>query len=253
MSFTEDSTVEKLIRDLLCGGNHPPHRRGCGPRAQKSASVADFGWHYLAPDEHSRVSRTRSSSRTGFVEALIRLNPDIAAVPDRADEVLYKLRAIVLSVRSDGLLKANEELTAWLRGDRSMPFGPNNEHITVRLIDFENLENNQYVVTSQFTFRAGPAERRADLVLLVNGLPARRHRGQDAGAPRGELARRRATGPRRLREVRPGALRRQRVQRRHRGQGADVRLRANAREPMGPVARRGRGGAGNASRASRRR
>ena len=27
------------------------------------------------------------------------------------------------------------------------------------------------MVTSQFTFRAGPAERRADLVLLVNGLP----------------------------------------------------------------------------------
>lgn len=32
-------------------------------------------------------------------------------MPDRADEVLYKLRAIVLAVRSDGLLKANEELT----------------------------------------------------------------------------------------------------------------------------------------------
>ncbi len=77
----------------------------------------------------------------------------------------------MLAVRSDGLLKANEELTAWLRGDRSMPFGPNHEHVTVRLIDFEDLENNQYVVTSQFTFRAGPAERRADLVLLVNGLP----------------------------------------------------------------------------------
>ena len=31
----------------------------------------------------------------------IRLNPEIAAQPDRAEEVLYKLRAIVLSVRSD--------------------------------------------------------------------------------------------------------------------------------------------------------
>jgi type I site-specific restriction-modification system R (restriction) subunit len=73
--------------------------------------------------------------------------------------------------RGAGLLKANEELTAWLRGDRSMPFGPNHEHVTVRLIDFDNPENNQYVVASQFTFRAGPAERRADLVLLVNGFP----------------------------------------------------------------------------------
>ena len=47
-------------------------------------------------------------------EALIRLNPEIAAQPDRADEVLYKLRAIVLSVRSDGLIRANEEMTAWM-------------------------------------------------------------------------------------------------------------------------------------------
>jgi type I restriction enzyme R subunit len=77
----------------------------------------------------------------------------------------------VLAVRSDGLIKANEELTAWMRGDRSMPFGPNHEHVTVRLLDTENPEHNHYVVTNQFVFRAGPNERRADLVLLVNGLP----------------------------------------------------------------------------------
>lgn len=52
-----------------------------------------------------------------------------------------------------------------------MPFGPNHEHVTVRLIDFEDLEQNQYVVTTQYLFRAGPAERRADLVLLINGFP----------------------------------------------------------------------------------
>ncbi|WP_300988668.1 type I restriction endonuclease [Thiocapsa sp.] len=52
-----------------------------------------------------------------------------------------------------------------------MPFGPNHEHVTVRLIDFEDLEQNQYVVTTQYLFRAGPAERRADPVLLINGFP----------------------------------------------------------------------------------
>ncbi len=104
-------------------------------------------------------------------EALIRLNPEIAAQPDRADEVLYKLRAIVLAVRSDGLIRANEEMNAWLRGERSMPFGENNAHVPVRLIDFDDPKQNQYVVTQQFTFRAGSMERRADLMLLVNGLP----------------------------------------------------------------------------------
>jgi len=43
-----------------------------------------------------------------------------------------------------------------------------------RLVDFENIENNHWVVTNQYTFRAGPEERRADLILLVNGHPGRR-------------------------------------------------------------------------------
>ena len=73
-------------------------------------------------------------------EALIRLNPEIAAQPDRADDVLYKLRAIIMGVRSDGLVKANEEFAAWLTGERSMPFGENGEHVTIRLIDFADLD-----------------------------------------------------------------------------------------------------------------
>ncbi|MBK7760139.1 MAG: HsdR family type I site-specific deoxyribonuclease, partial [Deltaproteobacteria bacterium] len=169
MSFTESSTVESLVRDLLSGGG--PHNTSVGPGlARRNGKLCGLGWHYLPAANIPRFPH-EVFAEPWVREALLRLNPEIAAVPDRADEVLYKLRAIVLAVRSDGLIKANEELTAWMRGDRSMPFGPNHEHVTVRLLDTENPEHNHYVVTSQFTFRAGPNERRADLVLLVNGLP----------------------------------------------------------------------------------
>ena len=47
-------------------------------------------------------------------------------------------RAIVMGARSDGLVKANEEFAAWLLGERSMPFGANGEHVTIRLIDFDD-------------------------------------------------------------------------------------------------------------------
>ena len=52
-----------------------------------------------------------------------------------------------------------------------MPFGENGQHVTIRLIDFEDLRNNRFVVTRQYTYRAGTTEKRADIVLLVNGLP----------------------------------------------------------------------------------
>ena len=31
-----------------------------------------------------------------------------------------------------------------------MPFGMNNEHVPLRLIDFDDLSRNQYVITNQF-------------------------------------------------------------------------------------------------------
>uniref|UniRef100_UPI0026011189 type I restriction endonuclease n=1 Tax=uncultured Thiohalocapsa sp. TaxID=768990 RepID=UPI0026011189 len=171
MTFTESNTVEAYLRDLLSGARADANPLNLqDARGSYGIAAKGTGWTYLPAAALPR------QPQEVFVEplvrdALIRLNPEIAAQPERADEVLYKLRAIVLSVRSDGLIRANEELTAWLRGERSMPFGPDGEHVTVRLVDFEDLSRNQYVVTTQYSFRAGPAERRADMILLVNGLP----------------------------------------------------------------------------------
>jgi type I restriction enzyme R subunit len=104
-------------------------------------------------------------------EALIRLNPAIAAQPDRADEVIYNLRACLLSVQADGLVRANENCMAWLRGEKTMPFGHNGEHVSVRLVDAVQPTNNRLTVTNQWTFQVGTVEKRFDVVFVVNGLP----------------------------------------------------------------------------------
>ena len=169
--FNEANTVEAYVRDLLTGFIRAvPANTVQESQASYGPSPKGIGWRYAAPADVPRQIQ-EVLVESWLREALIRLNPEIAAQPDRADEVLYKLRAIVLSVRSDGLIRANEEMTAWMRGERSMPFGSNNEHVPVRLIDLDDLSQNQYIVTQQYTYRAGPTERRADLVLLVNGLP----------------------------------------------------------------------------------
>jgi len=171
MAFNESNTVEAYVRDLLAGPvKAVPANTAQEPQASYGTGPKGIGWRYVAPAEVPRQIQ-EVLVEPWLREALIRLNPEIVAQPDRADEVLYKLRAIVLSVRSDGLIRANEEMTAWMRGERSMPFGPNNEHVPVRLIDLDDLSQNHYIVTQQFIYRAGPTERRADLVLLVNGLP----------------------------------------------------------------------------------
>ncbi|EFQ23128.1 type I site-specific deoxyribonuclease, HsdR family [Aminomonas paucivorans DSM 12260] len=162
--FNEENTVERLVLDTLCAS-------GVSFRvASPHSSGERLGWRFMAaeelPRQHSDVL-VESMVR----DALIRLNPEIKVQPDRADEVLYRLRTIPLSVQNEGLVRSNELFAEWLRGEKSMPFGERGEHTPVRLIDFENLRNNEYVVTSQWVYPVREGGRRFDIVLLVNGIP----------------------------------------------------------------------------------
>ena len=168
MTFNESNTVEAFILDRLAGAAAPAI---VSPGLVRQAGgVSGLGWHFASPANLPRQPQ-EVLVEPYLRDALIRLNPDIAANASRVDEVLYRLRAIVMSARADGLVKTNEEFAAWALGERSMPFGPNGVHVTIRLIDFDKIEQNTFVVTQQLTFRAGKTEKRADLILLINGLP----------------------------------------------------------------------------------
>jgi type I restriction enzyme R subunit len=172
--FTESNTVEQMILDAATRA---------GGRQARAVREASSGWgeslgDELRPARWEYVPATQVPRQPGDVmvepwlrEALIRLNPEIAAEPDRADEVIYNLRACILSVEADGLVRANENLTAWLRGEKSMPFGPHGEHVPVRLVDAQALDKNRFTVTNQWTYQAGAVEKRFDVLFLVNGLP----------------------------------------------------------------------------------
>ena len=168
MSFSEANTIEALVRDCLAGATGPTEIST--GRAREGGRISGLGWHSVGAAELPRQPQ-EVLVEPYLREALIRLNPDIAANHSRVDDVLYRLRAIVMGVRSDGLVKTNEEFAAWALGERSMPFGPDGQHVTIRLIDFDDIEQNTFVVTQQLNFRAGKTEKRADLVLIVNGLP----------------------------------------------------------------------------------
>lgn len=160
--FNEENTVEQLILDALRGG------ASYSRVAERSGGSGE--WRFIPSDELRRSS-SDVLVEPMLYEALLRLNPEIEAQPDRADEVLYRLRAIPLSVQSEGLVRSNELFAEWLRGEKSMPFGERGEHTPVRLIDFEDISNNEYVVTNQWVYPVKEGGKRFDIVLLVNGIP----------------------------------------------------------------------------------
>src|SRR5688572_5647709 len=94
-----------------------------------------------------------------LINALLRLNPDITANPEYADTMIFNLRAVIQSAKSDGLVRANEKFTKLLQDEPSMPFGPDQEHIPVKIIDFDNLSNNQYIAAQQVTYKIGKVEK----------------------------------------------------------------------------------------------
>lgn len=149
-AFTEANSVRDFVRDV----------------------IADLAIPFVPGRElDRRTDQVLIESRVR--EALIRLNPEIAEQPTRADEVIHRLRAILLSSRDSGLVPANEEFAAWLKGDRSMPFGPGGSHVTVRLIDFAHPTDdaNDWIISTEVTFEQGRVGRRFDLVLWCNGVP----------------------------------------------------------------------------------
>lgn len=162
--FNEENTVEQLILDTLRGGASFSSRV-----AGRSGGSGE--WRFIPSDELRRSSSSDVLVESMLYDALLRLNAEIKAQPDRADEVLYRLRAIPLSVQSEGLVRANELFSEWLRGEKTMPFGERGEHTPVRLIDFEDPSNNEYVVTNQWVYPVKEGGRRFDIVLLVNGIP----------------------------------------------------------------------------------
>lgn len=150
-SFTEASTIQAAVVDRLI--------------------QPDLGWEFIEADELGR-SKTDVLIEEHVIDALKRLNPILAEKPHLIDEVMPKLRAVILSVQDDGLIATNERMMSWLRGNQSVQFVGEPHRIPIRLIDFDSPRANRLVVSREVIYRgSGGKDRRYDTVLYANGLP----------------------------------------------------------------------------------
>ena len=163
MSFNELNSVEHFIIHHLTGVNLN-NNTVAEPKA-----VYGTQWQFVSPNNLQR-SVNEVLLEHELKEALIRLNPEITAKPELAEEVIYKLRAVIIAVNQVGLVKANEEFFKWMTGEKTMPFGDNNRHVPVRLIDFERLTENSYILTNQYRIHHRETKI-PDIVMFINGLP----------------------------------------------------------------------------------
>ena len=149
--FNEDNTAEQLFID----------------------SLKKDGWKYVPAEELPR-DMTDVIVEPMVKDALIRLNPEIAADPSRADEVIYKLRAMLQPFPSDNLVAQNEAFKKKLFEENSYPFGEDGRSTSISFFGTmtkEELAKNEYVVTNQWVYPSVENGKRLDIVLLINGFP----------------------------------------------------------------------------------
>ena len=101
-----------------------------------------------------------------LLPALQRVNPGLPF--DALSEAVYKLK----NFESGTLVQKNMVFMDYLQSGVPVKFYDKGEERSalVRLVDFQNPDNNDFTVVNQWTFIEN-SEKRPDVVLFVNGLP----------------------------------------------------------------------------------
>jgi len=98
-------------------------------------------------------------------EMLLRLNPGIITL-ENVDDVIRRLEAVRNSI------EGNAEILSWLRGERSVHVAGEKRQRQVRLIDYEDIDQNVFQVSPEWEYTNGLSKpNRADVMFLINGVP----------------------------------------------------------------------------------
>ncbi|SHK30596.1 type I restriction endonuclease subunit R [Paramaledivibacter caminithermalis] len=148
--------------------------------------LKDLGWTIINHGENYIPQDPKVSLRDNFREIVIKkefkkwvkkINKTDTGIEWLTDKQLDELYNMITKVSCKGLLETNKAITELLietkpRVDRNEVTGKENP--AVKLIDFENPENNHFLAINQFRVdTVGTAKKFIipDIVLFVNGIP----------------------------------------------------------------------------------
>ena len=122
-------------------------------------------YHIYAPD----MDRDYTSPLLDSVlrDSLVRINRELPL--EAIDEAITKIRYF----DSGSLLQKNMTFMDYLQNGVTVKFfikGHEQSKI-IKLIDYDNINNNSFYVVNQFTFLENGNNRRPDIMLFINGLP----------------------------------------------------------------------------------
>jgi len=99
--------------------------------------------------------------------ALIRINTDIP------NQTINKSIPEIINPDIPVLLSCNREMHKWITKGLKVSFMQDNQEIgkRLKLIDFDDIENNDWLVVNQFEIQGDKRLRRPDVLVFINGMP----------------------------------------------------------------------------------
>ncbi|MEM7818492.1 MAG: HsdR family type I site-specific deoxyribonuclease, partial [Candidatus Aenigmatarchaeota archaeon] len=127
-----------------------------------------LGWKYIKPEE-MKLRRKENYEEPLVLEdlknALKNVNRDVEFTDADLDFIIISLRTIPSNI--EGIRRFLDIF----RNGLVVPIQKENKERVIKLIDLEKIENNEFIVTNQFKVEGSKGSIRADIVLLVNGIP----------------------------------------------------------------------------------
>jgi type I restriction enzyme R subunit len=134
----------------------------------------DLGYDYacgynIAPDGETpeRTDYRSVTLKDRLLASLKRLNPEI---PQSAIDAAF---AQLSNPNIPALMSCNRQVHSWITKGVKVVYHEGNQEVgkQLKIIDFENPENNDWLAVNQFTIHGVKQNRRPDVLVFLNGLP----------------------------------------------------------------------------------
>ena len=134
----------------------------------------DLGYDYVcgydvAPDGETpqRTDYRSVTLKDRLFSSLKRLNPEI---PQSAINAAFSQ---LINPNIPALMSCNRQVHSWITKGVKVSYHEGNQEVgkQLKVIDFENPENNDWLVVNQFTIHGAKQNRRPDVLVFINGLP----------------------------------------------------------------------------------
>jgi type I restriction enzyme R subunit len=127
--------------------------------------LQDKGWKLVPADNLERENLEEPLLTSTLIRSLKRLNAGIGVGDEEIKQVLNELK-----LRTSGSEDAKKILN-YLKDGIPIKFEKERVVKYIRLFDYDNIINNDFIVSRQVIHQSGDKEIRNDIILYINGIP----------------------------------------------------------------------------------